>query len=1480
MNREHKRRLVGFAVLALLLCGIFAGLIPLSQGAILFENGFEEGNFSAWTGTAGTPQIVGTSPHHGSYCMLADGDGDYAFKTFTAGSNLFVRTYLNITAQPGSGDYTRFLGFYSGSTEILSFIYRNNAGTIECRVYNPTLGGVSAAFSLTLNTWICVELEFDTDADVHNLWIDDVLKVTLTGNIATNPDRVRVGRYSGFVWSFNAYYDCIVVANTYVGLEIEEENYPPSASNIGKNTTIAGNPCQLSTYWTTPTGNLSHWIVGLNNTGTWQNFTYAFTAGQTSAWSYYNFTLNSTYNLRIEWRIWANNTAGLWGDNGLQFFVTESVSPSYIDATYISEIRGVVIHEVIYGVSHNWNTIAETLAGYDVTAVFVNDCNGNAWRPNSEINAAITAFHAYGIEYHSVISVLNEWRNVGTEAITSGGSVWSVYTHCPIKAHDLILDTIENYLETFPDVDGIMLDYIRYGDSSDICYCSYCRAEFEQWLGEGTITNWTPFYPNQPRWSEYANWRNEPVTRLVKDIHGLVKSINPQLPISLASRTLLGGSAIYWRKWLGQDTGCWIKEGYLDFVAPMMYTKTIYGSTGETLQSYIDTCTTYWMGGTQEGPIPMVAQLRIDWSVDITPQEFKAQVDYVRSRGLDGWMVWRYSGPGGYISGGPDIRDYLGNLTWPTVFRLENITTAMSGTQATVKWDTDLAVTSKAEYSLSQLFTATWTSQSGFPYWRIYYNAGTIVSSSSNVTSHSLTLTDLIEGTNYYFRVQSTGESGIPTSLVFLLQRRPLYSNIGFNTTLAGSSSRLTCKWTTDRTLSVGIFSTNNTGIWQNSTVNLSGSQAWHNVTITLNSTVGVTVQFAWYANDSDNVWGFTGIFSLLTTSGGLDGLELIAPDEAQYWTYNQISFSFLVSFANPIINASLWLNASGTWQRIVWNTTTVVNATNNFVFNFATYPKAIYVWNIQVFNSTTGVFAPTNRTLIIDHYPKIISIAHTSETRDKPCDFQIEAYDSDGLSGYIIAHNSTGTPQNSTWQPFQTQYGNLTITLNATYGITIQYWAYINDTNNHWTASQIQSFTTTYIYWTFNFNHLDSESNTVDDYISWEVWNATELLDFTESKTLLPDGTYTLKTYYQNNLLNQTELNTELHGDSTVNITLAMIQQSYGYIAFNKTYDSFLITQQTSYILKFSASGSGLYTVVIDLPNKPIYVKKDGVNLTENEDWTYNLYVLIIETDGLSEWEILFTSYYITITITYPANTTYSTSTIPVSFSVSTNGTLQSRTYNVKYQGSWIYPTNQTYTAHTNMPYFWDGTFTFYAWATILEGESDEKTVNFSVQILPIGTVTINFSSNTQLKIQNDITHYLILKVVNGTWLGYNCYLQFWGRGGEFRFVADDNSTIQLTEISERTILTVNNIPVSPDGDFQILSGRTYHFRWIYAGYSAIDEYFVIGIGLFGLGLAIVCPVLAIRLIKEGDLDKVDTLGLLIVLTIIGGGMIIIWLW
>jgi hypothetical protein len=109
------------------------------------------------------------------------------------------------------------------------------------------------------------------------------------------------------------------------------------------------------------------------------------------------------------------------------------------------------------------------------------------------------------------------------------------------------------------------------------------------------------------------------------------------------------------------------------------------------------------------------------------------------------------------------------------------------------------------------------------------------------------------------------------TGLLYLVTtpgQPPAYSNVGYNSTIAGSTTLLSCYWQDTVGLSGFIFSWNGTGTWTNNTwIALGGTAGWSNVTKTLTSTVGSIIGFEWYCNDTDNNWNYTQIQTFTTTA-------------------------------------------------------------------------------------------------------------------------------------------------------------------------------------------------------------------------------------------------------------------------------------------------------------------------------------------------------------------------------------------------------------------------------------------------------------------------------------------------------------------------------------------------------------------------------------------------------------------------------------
>ena len=460
--------------------------------------------------------------------------------------------------------------------------------------------------------------------------------------------------------------------------------------------------------------------------------------------------------------------------------------PTELPSTYRSEIRGVFLHSGTFSFDHDWNVIAQTLANYKITDIYVEFGQPFStyhpsnvvpqWGDRDEVQEALTVFHPLGIRVHYVMDVLTEVQvSRDFEFKSMDYNLVPTDWASPTRTHDRIISVVEDVARNY-DIDGFMFDYTRYeysindngqGIGGDgITYDPEARAQFSQWLtdnGLPPITNWPgPFAPGGARNGEFMEWRTQPITDLVRDIRSAMLAIKPDLVFSIASWTLFGNAPTYWRYWLGQDTAYWVAQDYLDHVAPMMYTSTLTGP--ESIEDFV-TNTYEYIVGSAEGKKQFTPFITTGIESRETVTAFVGVVNKVRSMGADGWIIWRYGGPG-IDSGGElfDIRPYLNAISLPDTFALGNIEV----TGSTISWTTSLPATSKVEYSTSPLFNASkkYSSEVDFHYWDVDYVGGLIRQDSTAVTAHSVTLTGLMPNTKYYFRVQSVGPGGTATSAV------------------------------------------------------------------------------------------------------------------------------------------------------------------------------------------------------------------------------------------------------------------------------------------------------------------------------------------------------------------------------------------------------------------------------------------------------------------------------------------------------------------------------------------------------------------------------------------------------------------------------------------------------------------------------------------------------------------------------------------
>ena len=463
---------------------------------------------------------------------------------------------------------------------------------------------------------------------------------------------------------------------------------------------------------------------------------------------------------------------------------------------YNSEIRGIFLNSRNLFDGPDWDAITDVMLQYDLNLIvgefltiqsayydshYVKHAGATG---RDELALALEAAHSKGIKVY-VLDCTVYALDSRTQDVEALGAVrWNSDTEqfeqttaaCPRKAKQHILNLIEELITTHPDIDGFIFDFIRY-ESPYVCYCDECKAAFQEYLNE-TITDWSPFVQGGSRYEEWLEWRIGAINDIVKEGSQILRQHKPSIEIGVAAWTLWEGQPLYWRKFKGQDTAYWIKEGWIDFVSPMIYECSV--EHGGDLEEALNAIKTqllgdfaYWSG--PEGKVPIIPFLRWEWYVEkgfnITAEEFATQINLVRELGADGWIVFRYGGPGncpfdaGYA---PDIREFLQLIDMPATFSIRKIQVNTSQTSATITWVTDLPTTSKVEYSIYPLFNATWNYRESvnFHYWDIDYVGGLIIENNATTTEHSITLNDLIPGTKYYFRVQSKNEYGTVTSKV------------------------------------------------------------------------------------------------------------------------------------------------------------------------------------------------------------------------------------------------------------------------------------------------------------------------------------------------------------------------------------------------------------------------------------------------------------------------------------------------------------------------------------------------------------------------------------------------------------------------------------------------------------------------------------------------------------------------------------------
>jgi uncharacterized lipoprotein YddW (UPF0748 family) len=254
------------------------------------------------------------------------------------------------------------------------------------------------------------------------------------------------------------------------------------------------------------------------------------------------------------------------------------------------EMRGVWEHTGTGIYPGDWAKTCRLLARQGITDIFVNLLSaGTAHYPATTLPRSdvfrvhgdqaaqcVAAAHANGLRVHAwkVCWNINGADAKTVQALKRAGRLQVTDTGdtlrwlCPSNPKNLVheKDSLKQLVRQYP-FDGAHLDYIRYPDSH-ACFCTTCRRNFEQALGN-TVARW----PHDAgiggvHNARFTAWRQEQITRYVRDLSTSLRNIDPDIELSAA----VYGKYPSCARSVAQDWVKWMHEGYLDFVCPMNYT--------------------------------------------------------------------------------------------------------------------------------------------------------------------------------------------------------------------------------------------------------------------------------------------------------------------------------------------------------------------------------------------------------------------------------------------------------------------------------------------------------------------------------------------------------------------------------------------------------------------------------------------------------------------------------------------------------------------------------------------------------------------------------------------------------------------------------------------------------------------------------------------------------------------------------------------
>jgi hypothetical protein len=214
--------------------------ISTPSSASLFQDGFESGSLSRWTGTTTTTgetvTISNVHAHHGTYCACFTTTGSYSsrehacLRTSIDAEDVYVRgcfwidsTVTTTRILDDLHDRLYLIGLANDVGSLALAGLRHEDGITQWLLYAGNTYRTSSAISIRTNQWYSLELHWNAAQRRAELFVDGtkILEIDATSGSSANVTYVDIGiRYTYSVQDpMRIYGDCIQVSRTYNGPE-------------------------------------------------------------------------------------------------------------------------------------------------------------------------------------------------------------------------------------------------------------------------------------------------------------------------------------------------------------------------------------------------------------------------------------------------------------------------------------------------------------------------------------------------------------------------------------------------------------------------------------------------------------------------------------------------------------------------------------------------------------------------------------------------------------------------------------------------------------------------------------------------------------------------------------------------------------------------------------------------------------------------------------------------------------------------------------------------------------------------------------------------------------------------------------------------------------------------------------------------------------------------------------------------------------